>query len=182
MAGERRKKPRLGRGAAKLKPGGASDAVLLLGSNIGHRVRIIRDAVKALSLEAHVRAISPLYASRPHGRSRQPWFLNLAVRIETPLSPWELLALSKRLETGAGRLPTGRWGPRRLDVDIILMGDTAVSEQGLIVPHESMRSRRFCLAPVADIAPEAVVPPGEETVEQLLASCEDPLEVMRLCL
>jgi len=138
--------------------------------------------VKALSLEVRVRAISPLYASKPHGRGLQPWFLNLAVRVETTLSPWELLALSKRLEADAGRLPTGRWGPRRLDIDIILMGDTVISEQGLIVPHESMRSRRFCLTPVADIAPEAVVPPGGETVEQLLASCEDQLEVTRLCL
>ena len=74
-----------------------------------------------------------------------------------------------------------RWGPRPLDVDIILMGDTVVSEPGLIIPHESMRLRRFCLTPAADIAPEAVVPPGGETVKQLLASCEDALEVIRLC-
>jgi len=143
---------------------------------------MIRNAVKSLSLEARVRAISPLYASKPHGRGLQPWFLNLAVRVETALSPWELLALSKRLEADAGRLPTGRWGPRRLDVDIILMGNAVISEQGLTVPHESMRVRRFCLVPVADVAPEAVVPPGEETVEQLLASCKDPLDVTRLCM
>ncbi|MCL2103149.1 MAG: 2-amino-4-hydroxy-6-hydroxymethyldihydropteridine diphosphokinase [Syntrophorhabdaceae bacterium] len=161
---------------------GQQEAVLLLGSNIGRRVRQIRDAVKTLSLETRVRAISPLYASKPHGRSRQPWFLNLAVRLETTLSPWELLSLAKRLETGAGRLPTGCWGPRQLDVDIILMGSMVISEQGLVIPHESMRKRRFCLVPVADIAPEAVVPPGKETVKQLLASCEDSLEVTCLCL
>jgi len=148
---------------------------------MGRRVKMIRDAVSALSRETRVLAISPMYASEPHGRGSQPWFLNLAVRIETSLSPWELLALSKRLEVNAGRLPTGRWGPRRLDVDIILMGNTVVSGPGLTVPHESMRDRRFCLTPVADIAPEAVVPPGVETVEQLLASCKDPLKVSRLC-
>ena len=133
----------------------------------------------ALSKEARVRAVSHLYASEPYGRDRQPWFLNLAVRIETALPPWELLRLAKRLEAASGRLPSGRWGPRRLDVDIILMGDTVFSEPGLTVPHQSMRHRRFCLVPVADVAPEAVVPPGGETVTQLLASCEDTLEVTR---
>ena len=165
-----------------VKAGVAPEAILLLGSNMGRRVQQIRDAVKALSLETRIRAISPMYATEPYGCARQPWFLNLAVRIETPLSPWELLALAKRLEADAGRLPTERWGPRRLDVDIILMGKTVVSEQGLIVPHESMRLRRFCLTPVADIAPEAGVPPGEETVEQLLAACKDTLSVVRLSL
>jgi 2-amino-4-hydroxy-6-hydroxymethyldihydropteridine diphosphokinase len=159
---------------------GDGEAVLLLGSNIGRRVRQIRDAVAALSGETRVRAVSPMYSSEPHGRDRQPWFLNLAVRVETGLSPRELLFLAKRLEAGAGRLAGGRWGPRRLDVDIILMGSRTVSEPGLAVPHESMRSRRFCLAPVADIAPDAVVPPEGKTVAQLLASCEDDLEVTRI--
>ena len=134
--------------------------------------------MSALSRETRVLSVSRLYASEPHGRARQPWFLNLAVRVETKMSPWELLLLAKRLEAGAGRLAAGRWGPRRLDVDIILMGSMVVSEPGLVIPHESMASRRFCLVPVAEVAGEAVVPPGGKTVAQLLASCEDALEVI----
>ncbi len=134
----------------------------------------------ALSREARILSVSRLYASEPCGRARQPWFLNLAVRVETKLAPWDLLHFAKRLEADAGRLAGGRWGPRRLDVDIILMGTAAVSEPGLVIPHESMADRRFCLVPVAEVAPDAVVPPGGRTVAQLLASCEDTLEVIAL--
>jgi 2-amino-4-hydroxy-6-hydroxymethyldihydropteridine diphosphokinase len=169
-----------GPGAGTLSSRGDGDAVVLLGSNIGRRVRRIRDAVAALSREGRVLSVSPLYASEPHGRARQPWFLNLAVRVETKLSPWDLLFLAKRLEARAGRVAGGRLGPRPLDVDIILMGALVVFEPGLVIPHASMRSRRFCLVPVADVAPEAVVPPGGETVARLLGSCEDPLEVIRI--
>ena len=136
--------------------------------------------MSALSRETRVLSVSRLYASEPYGRARQPWFLNLAVRVETKLPPRDLLLLAKRLETGAGRLAGGRWGPRRLDVDIILMGTTVVSEPGLVIPHESMARRRFCLVPVAEVAAEAVVPPTGKTVAQLLASCEDTLEVIVL--
>ncbi len=159
---------------------GAGDAVLLLGSNMGRRVRQILDAVDGLSGETGVRAVSRFYASEPYGRTRQPWFLNLAVRVETSLPPWDLLGLAKRLEREAGRLPGGRWGPRRLDVDVILLGVAAFSEPGLVIPHESLARRRSCLVPVAEVAPDAIVPPAGRTVAQLLASCEDTLEVIAI--
>jgi len=167
-------------GARELNPPGAGDAVLLLGSNQGRRVRRIRDAVDALSRETEIRAVSRFYASQPHGRALQPWFLNLAVRLRTERSPWELLLLAKRLEREAGRLGAGRWGPRVLDVDIILMGMREVSEPGLVIPHASMTCRRFCLMPVAEVAAEAVVPPGDRTVADWLACCGDPLEVIAI--
>lgn len=155
-------------------------AVLLLGSNLGRRVRTLRDAVHRLSLENEVLAVSRLYDAAPHGRSHQPWFLNLAVRVATRLSPRELLFLAKRLEREAGRRGGARWGPRPLDVDIILYGDTVLSASDLVIPHPSMAVRRFCLLPVVEVAPDAVVPPGGETVSQLLASCKDALEVIAL--
>ncbi len=156
------------------------EAVLLLGSNLGRRVRQIRGAVERLSRETELLSISHMYASEPFGRADQPWFLNLAVRLATSRSPWELLRLAKRLEDDAGRRGGVRWGPRRLDVDIILLGDMAVSETGLTIPHPSMARRRFCLLPVAEVAGAMIVPPGGRTVSQMLSSCEDMLEVIRL--
>jgi 2-amino-4-hydroxy-6-hydroxymethyldihydropteridine diphosphokinase len=147
---------------------------------MGRRVRRIREALEGLSRETGVRAVSRLFSSEPYGRTRQPWFLNLAVRVETGLSPWDLLRLAKRLERDAGRLPGGRWGPRPLDVDIILMGAATFSEPGLVIPHDSLARRRSCLAPVAEVAADAIVPPGGRTVAQLLASCEDTLEVIAI--
>lgn len=154
------------------------EAVLLLGSNQGRRVRRIRDAVDRLSRETELLAVSRMYASEPFGRSGQPWFLNLAVRAATRHSPWGLLALAKRLEQEAGRRGGARWGPRTLDVDILLLGDAVIDLPGLVIPHAAMARRRFCLLPAADVAPGAVVPDCGRTVAQLLDACEDPLEVI----
>lgn len=156
------------------------EAVLLLGSNQGRRVRRIRDAVERLSRETELLAVSRMYASEPFGRSHQPWFLNLAVRAATGLSPWSLLALAKRLEWEAGRRGGARWGPRTLDVDILLLGDAVIDLPGLVIPHAAMARRRFFLLPAAEVAPGAVVPTYGRTVTQLLDSCEDPLEVIGL--
>ncbi len=156
------------------------EAVLLLGSNQGRRVRRIRDAVDRLSREIDLLAVSRMYASEPFGRSHQPWFLNLAVRAATGKSPWGLLGLAKRLEMEAGRCFCGRWGPRPLDVDILLLGNAVIDLPGLVIPHASMAQRRFCLLPAAEVAPGAVVPTYGRTVTQLLNSCEDPLEVIAL--
>jgi len=161
-------------------PRGGGDAVLLLGSNLGRRVRNLRDAVERLSAETDVLAISRLYAGEPHGRVHQPWFLNQAVRIAARQSPGELLLLAKRLEQSAGRRGSGRWGPRPLDVDIVLYGEAVVSLPHLDIPHPAMSGRRFSLLPVAEVAPDAVVPPGGRTVSQLLESCNDTLEVIAL--
>jgi 2-amino-4-hydroxy-6-hydroxymethyldihydropteridine diphosphokinase len=136
--------------------------------------------VERLSRETELLAVSRMYASEPFGRSRQPWFLNLAVRAAAGQTPWELLGLAKRLEREAGRRGGARWGPRTLDVDILLLGDAVIDLPGLVVPHASMAQRRFCLLPAAEVAPGAVVPTYGRTVTQLLESCEDPLEVIML--
>jgi 2-amino-4-hydroxy-6-hydroxymethyldihydropteridine diphosphokinase len=156
------------------------EAVLLLGSNQGRRVRRIREAVDRISRETELIAVSRLYASEPFGRSHQPWFLNLAVRAATGLAAWELLGLAKRLEREAGRRGGARWGPRALDVDILLLGDAVVDLPGLVIPHASMAERRFCLLPAADVAPGAFLPTNGRTVAQLLEACRDPLEVVLL--
>jgi 2-amino-4-hydroxy-6-hydroxymethyldihydropteridine diphosphokinase len=154
--------------------------VLLLGSNLGRRVRQLRRAVESLAAETQIRSVSRMYASAPSGRAFQPWFLNLAVRVATPRSARELLELARRLEREAGRRHGARWGPRTLDVDIILVGRMEVADADLTVPHASMAHRRFCLVPVAEVAPEMTVPPSGRTVSQLLEACEDELEVIAI--
>jgi 2-amino-4-hydroxy-6-hydroxymethyldihydropteridine diphosphokinase len=154
--------------------------VLLLGSNLGRRVRRIREAVDRVGDVAEIRAVSRMYATEPYGRPFQPWFLNVAVRIAPQPDVRELLRFARRLEAFAGRRVGPRWGPRPLDVDIVLAGEAVVSEPDLTVPHASMAQRRFCLVPVADVAANAIVPPGGRTVAELLAACEDMLEVIAI--
>ena len=153
------------------------DVLLLLGSNTGRRVKRLRDAVSALAGGVEIGKVSRIYAGEPSGRTGQPWYLNVAVRGKTTLSPRALLRFVKKIEAEAGRKAGPRWGPRELDIDIILMGNRVVREPHLAIPHPMMAARRFCLAPAAEIAPEVFVPPGRKTVEDLLGECRDPLEV-----
>lgn len=99
--------------------------------------------------------MSPVYETEPVGgpEDQQP-YLNLVVELDTQLSPRELLAVCHRLESAAERVRNERWGPRTLDVDVLLIGDLSVDEPDLIVPHPRMWERRFVLAPLADLAPE----------------------------
>lgn len=159
---------------------GETDVLLLLGSNIGRRVRRLREGLDALAPGVKVEAASRVYATEPWGREGQPWFLNLAARGKTRLAPQDLLHYVKRMEIAAGRRPAGQWGPRVLDIDILLMGTSIVREPNLAVPHPRLAERRFCLAPAAEIAPEAVVPPENRTIRELLDACGDPLEVYPL--
>jgi 2-amino-4-hydroxy-6-hydroxymethyldihydropteridine diphosphokinase len=159
------------------RPPAGGETVLLLGSNKGRRVRAIRDGLCAISEKFDIIRLSRFYAGEPRGRGDQPWFLNVAVAGHTALSPDGLLALAKEVEGRAGRGAGPRWGPRELDVDIILMGGRVVREPHLTIPHASMAERRFCLLPVSEIAPRAIVPPGGETVAELLEACTDTSEV-----
>ena len=129
-------------------------AFLSLGSNIGDRRRYLEEAVG--SLGSSVRAVSPVYETDPVGGPDQGRFLNLVVELETDLSPRDLLAVCHRLESGAGRIRQERWGPRSLDVDIVLIEGVTVDDPDLQIPHPRMNDRRFVLVPLADLAPELV--------------------------
>ncbi|MGE5190141.1 MAG: 2-amino-4-hydroxy-6-hydroxymethyldihydropteridine diphosphokinase [Gemmatimonadota bacterium] len=157
-----------------------TDVVLLLGSNVGRRVKRLREGLEALSREIPAVRVSRIHAGAPGGRGGQPWFLNVALLGRTSLAPDDLLDFVKGIEVAAGRKAGPRWGPRELDVDIILMGDREVREPHLAIPHPLMAVRRFCLLPVSEIAPDFVVPPGGRTIRDLLLACEDPLEVFAI--
>ncbi|MBI5575147.1 MAG: 2-amino-4-hydroxy-6-hydroxymethyldihydropteridine diphosphokinase [Deltaproteobacteria bacterium] len=151
-----------------------------MGSNVGRRETRLREGVDRLSLKMEVVRVSRVYASEPWGKPDQRWFLNIAVLGKCALSPVRLLEFVKEVEAAAGRKARERWGPRELDVDILLMGDKVVRRPDLVIPHPRMSERRFCLLPASEIAPSAVVPPGRNTISDLLKSCRDPLEVYPL--
>ncbi len=136
------------------------EAYLGLGSNMGDRRGYLELAVEQLrSVDADLR-VSPLYETAPLGGPEgQGNYLNCVVRLETGLSPRQLLDLAHRLERSAGRVRTVRNGPRTLDVDVLLVGDLQVSDPDLVVPHPRMSERGFVLAPLEDLDPSRV-PPG----------------------
>ena len=132
-------------------------AYLALGSNLGDRWGHLRRAVASLP---GVVAVSSVYETDPVGGPEgQPPYLNCVVRLETPLSPRELLELGQRLEAAAGRVRLERWGPRTLDVDVLLAGDEPVDEEDLQVPHPRMWERAFVLVPLGELAPDLVPDP-----------------------
>jgi 2-amino-4-hydroxy-6-hydroxymethyldihydropteridine diphosphokinase len=134
-------------------------AFLGLGSNVGDRRVALRRAVSSLP---DVVAVSPVYETEPvGGPPGQGPYLNLVVELSTEHTPRELLELGGRLEAAAGRVRAERFGPRPLDVDVLLVSDQTVEEPDLVVPHPRMWERRFVLAPLADLAPE-LVPEGWE--------------------
>ena len=134
-------------------------AFLGLGSNLGDRWAHLRQAVASMP---DVVAVSPVYETSPvGGPPGQGPYLNCVVELDTELEPRQLLELAHGLERAAQRERGERWGPRTLDVDVLLVGDLAVDDPDLTVPHPRMYERRFVLAPLADLAPE-LVPAGWE--------------------
>ena len=137
-------------------------AFLGLGSNMGDRRAALRRAVAGLP---DLVAVSPVYETEPvGGPPGQERYLNLVVELDTERSPRELLEIAGGLEAEAGRERRERFGPRTLDVDVLLVGDQRIEEPDLIVPHPRMWERRFVVAPLADLAPELVAPGWEERV------------------
>lgn len=132
---------------------GARRAFLGLGSNLGDRVRHLREAVDSLRAVGLV-AVSPVYETEPVGGPDQGPYLNLVVELHTDRTPHDLLGVCRRLEAAAGRVRDERWGPRTLDVDVLWVEGTAVDEPDLMVPHPRLWERRFVVAPLHDLAPD----------------------------
>jgi len=145
---------------------------LSLGSNLGDRASALQAALRALAATEGVRlvAYSHCYETEPIGIKEQPAFLNMAVEIETALTPLELLNTVKALEADIGRQKSGRWGPREIDIDIILWGDLEYACDRLTLPHREFRERAFVLVPMAEIAPDAVDPVTGQSIS-VLAQC-----------
>lgn len=152
-------------------------AYIGLGGNIGDRETSLTQACEALDW-GPVRLVrsSRRYETEPvGGPADQPWFLNQVIEIDTRLDPVELLDRCMAIEAALGRRRSTevRWGPRVIDLDILLFGDQVVDTAGLVIPHPRLFERAFALQPLAELAPDLVPPGKTETLAQLAAAVGD---------
>jgi len=152
-----------------------------IGANLGAPEAQVRAAIAELSRWGPLRA-SSLWRTEPLGAADQGWFVNAVVELEVEGGAADLLARLHAVERDFGRpAERARWSPRALDLDLLLFGDTQLASHTLTLPHPGLATRRFVLAPLAELAPE-LVPPGQtRTIAELLRDLDDPLRVEKLC-
>ena len=131
-----------------------------LGSNVGERTDHLREALRGLGAVSLVLEVSPVYETAPIGGPDQGPYLNAVALVETAQTPAAFLRALLLVERSRGRTRRVRWGPRTLDLDILLWGEQAIVTQGLTVPHPRMLDRRFVLEPLLDVWPDARLPGG----------------------
>lgn len=157
------------------------DVYLGLGSNLGQREKFLAAGIQEIKSIGDCRIVwvSPVYETEPYGRKDQPSFLNAALQLETALPPDELFAHMKTIEKRVGRSGGERWGPRELDLDILLYDGLVFDQDGLKVPHPDMEQRNFVLIPLRDIAPDLVHPITGLTVTEMAKQCRTGGRVVR---
>ncbi len=156
------------------------EVFLLLGSNQGDRSKYLAEAIRMLGQLGEIHARSSVYETEAWGKTDQPAFLNQSVGLKTNLAPELLLQSILEIELTLGRKRQERYGPRTIDIDILLYDALIHRSQTLIIPHPELHNRRFALAALAEIAPNWVHPVLQLTITQLLEECGDPLDVKRI--
>ncbi len=149
-------------------------AYIALGSNLGDPINTLRDAIETLAAlrSSVLKAVSSLYRTAPVGLKRQPDFINAVVAVDTRLPPAQLLEELFAVEARFGRERSVRNAPRTLDLDLLLHGETVQEDPFITLPHPRMHERAFVLVPLAEIAPDIVIP-GRGPIAELLAACRD---------
>lgn len=151
---------------------------LLLGGNMGNRVVYLEKAREMINKQVGTLTCSSnIYETAAWGKTDQPSFLNQVLEVQTALQPEQVLYSINNIEQELGRERFEHWGSRVIDIDILFYDDLVLQTQRLTIPHPHLHSRRFTLAPLAEIAPDLVHPVKTKAIAELLAICEDALEV-----
>lgn len=154
---------------------------ILLGSNLGDSKRYISDSIVEIeSRLGTITAKSSLYQTASWGKLDQPDFINQVIELETSLHPGDLLKGVLEIENVFGRQRLEKWGSRTIDIDILLYDDQLVNSPDLIIPHPYLSVRRFCLMPLAEIAPDLIHPISRKSITELLLEMADDLFVKKL--
>jgi 2-amino-4-hydroxy-6-hydroxymethyldihydropteridine diphosphokinase len=156
-------------------------AFLLIGGNIGDRLRYLEQARNAIEQSCgRILSISSIYETEAWGLQEQNAFYNQALKVETELKANELLKCILEIEESLGRKRDRKYGPRTIDIDILLFNDEIIEAESLKVPHPELQNRRFALECLNEIATEEMHPLLGKTINQLLAECPDPLSVNKI--
>ncbi|MBI3445053.1 MAG: 2-amino-4-hydroxy-6-hydroxymethyldihydropteridine diphosphokinase [Magnetospirillum sp.] len=151
-----------------------------LGTNLGDRAGNLRSALAALASVGRLAALSQVWETAPLYVTDQPSFLNMAVALETVLAPMDLLVRLKAMEDELGRVASIRYGPRLIDLDILLYGDVVMESDRLTLPHPRLPERRFALAPLAEIAGNVAHPISGTAIAVLLAALKDDESIQEM--
>jgi 2-amino-4-hydroxy-6-hydroxymethyldihydropteridine diphosphokinase len=157
-------------------------AYIGIGSNLGDKVYQCEKAIsEILRADRHkLLAKSPLFKTKPIGYTSQDWFINGVIKIETDLEPLELLQVLKDIESRLGRKEGFRWGPRAIDLDILLFDEEEIEMEGLQIPHPRLQERQFVLIPLAEIDPEVIHPVLKKTIQELLENIKEDQGVEKI--
>lgn len=154
---------------------------LLIGGNVGNRHENLEKAAQLIDEQAgKIVQRSAIYETEAWGKSDQPAFLNQVLEVETGHGPQPLLHAILQIEQGMGRERKEKYGPRTIDIDILLYEDIELDTDELVIPHPQMHLRRFALSPLAEIAPQVIHPFFKKSIDQLLLECKDELTVKKL--
>jgi 2-amino-4-hydroxy-6-hydroxymethyldihydropteridine diphosphokinase len=156
-------------------------AYLVIGGNLGEREEYLATARRLIGAQCgQLIAISAIYETAPWGNTDQPAFFNQALQLDTALNARQLIRRLLKVEKLMGRIREEKYGPRLIDIDIILFNDEKHNYHFLKLPHPEMQNRRFVLAPLAEIAADIVHPILKKTITELLEECPDPLPVKKI--
>jgi 2-amino-4-hydroxy-6-hydroxymethyldihydropteridine diphosphokinase len=145
---------------------------IALGTNLGERSANLQEATRMLEKAVKTRRLSPIYETPPWGYLDQPAFLNQVLEVETDLSPQDLHSYTKQVESRVGRTKTFRFGPRKIDLDILFYDDLVLETENLAIPHPRIEGRGFVLVPMSDLAPDLRHPVLGKTILQLCAESD----------
>lgn len=157
-------------------------AYIGIGSNLSNPDKNCVEAIEKISAHRDIRIVikSSFYQTEPIGQIEQGWFVNAAIKIETPLNPKELLSALLNIESAMGRIRQEKWGPRLIDLDLLFYDDLVLDMEGLTLPHPETQKRKFVLTPMNELAENLIHPTLNKTIKTLLHELSDDAVVKKL--